>query len=194
MVTKKTEECVFWATVNCFVLSIGSSKQEVHRCWLLRLMLGIYATKELTRTGLFHLVTYQYDVNEQLAKCGEGCKFCFTIEDSKAKKLSASGAPGPCCGSSPKPQLPWIRLLFDPQFSIPSTTYVIWPEFCHEISLHSTRNMGATKRFKPFVHNSCCFARVTILRVTDRQTDGWKCHGYNPLYSQHRADKKAARF
>ena len=33
-------------------------------------------------------------INKQLAKYGEECKFCFAVEDSKAKKLSASGAPG----------------------------------------------------------------------------------------------------
>ena len=49
-----------------------------------------YAIKELNRTGLFHLVT---DVNKQLAKRGEECKFCFAVKDSKAEKLSASGAP-----------------------------------------------------------------------------------------------------
>jgi len=47
-----------------------------------------YAIKELNRTGLFHLVT---DVNKQLAKRGEECKFCFAVKDSKAEKLSASG-------------------------------------------------------------------------------------------------------
>ena len=30
----------------------------------------------------------------------------------------------------------------------------------------------ATKRSKPFVNNSCRFARVPILHVTERQTDG----------------------
>jgi len=32
--------------------------------------------------------------NEQLAKHAEERKFCFVVEDSKAEKLSASGAPG----------------------------------------------------------------------------------------------------
>jgi len=101
----KIEGVSFWTAAKFLIglLLIDSSKHEVHR------LLHIYAKQELRRTGLFHLVTYRIiDLNEQLAKHGEQCKFCFTVEDSKAEKLSASGAPGLRWASAPKPQLPVV--------------------------------------------------------------------------------------
>jgi len=56
---------------------------------------------------------------------GEKCKFCFAVEDSKAEKLSSSGAPGLRWGLCSKPQLLRIRLLFDPHFSAPSAVYAL---------------------------------------------------------------------
>jgi len=46
-------------------------------------------------------IEWPIDVNKQLAKGGEECKFCFAVEDPKAEKLSASGAPGPRWGAPP---------------------------------------------------------------------------------------------
>ena len=54
---RKTEEISFLDHNVVLILLIGSAKHEVHRYGLLWMMLGIYAyaTRELTRTGLFHL-------------------------------------------------------------------------------------------------------------------------------------------
>jgi len=84
-----------------------------------------YAVYQKTQENGSFPLSDTTDVNEQLAQHIEQCKFCFTIEDSKTEKLSASGVPGPRWGfaQTVKPQLPWIRLVFDPHFSTPSAVY-----------------------------------------------------------------------
>ena len=85
---------------------IGSSKHEVHRLLHIRYQ----RTQE---NGPFPFSDILMLISS-LQNMEKNANFASPLKIQTLKSFQLQGPPGPCWGSAPKPQLPWIPLLFDP--------------------------------------------------------------------------------